>query len=334
MTDIQTEIIQLKLLASLDDWSGYFDQLEVWRSRQTSSGPWEELTAEGWKAARVPMAADDAPSSPVAGPLVNIVDKELELLINENEEVNVTFTGTDPLEYGECATQITGQGLNLVTAYVTSGGDMVVESVSPGNLQELRVVGGDAAPLLGLPTEEPDSFGFGRNPRISLIKGEESYEFTDAHGSIEYWYRTRYRNNSSKATSDFSTPFQVPAGSGISPENMVVGRMELVNMEGRPLANREVGVRSTFRGTLVDGKHVVTSDLLKSTGSDGTVEFTLPRGLEVTVSIAGTDLVKKVTVPTDSSISSFNLLDPEYSDDEDYFKVRVPAIPYAARRSL
>lgn len=329
----QTEIVNLQILARLSDWAGYFDLIEVWRSRGTDRGPWEELTAEEWKRARVPMTAPDAPDAPVSGPLANVVDDDLELLLN-SYEITITFTGTDPLDYETAAGQIVVQGLGLLNSYVTSEGVLVVETIHPGLLNELRVTGGDAAPNLGLPTEEPASFGYGREPRLGLVSGQETYPFTDPHGSSEYWYRIRYRNKSTLATSDFSAPFQVPSGTGLASSSTVVARLELVTMEGRPKSDVEVGIHTEFVGAVIDNKTVVTGDLVKKTDENGVVEFVLPRGMQCTVAISGTNLVRRFTVPTDQSVSSFNPLDPQYSDDMDYFKVRVPNIPYAARRSL
>jgi hypothetical protein len=60
------------------------------------------------------------------------------------------------------------------------------------------------------------------------------------------------------------------------------------------------------------------------------VEFILPRGQKVTVAVAGTSLVRTITVP---DRESFNLFDPDIADD-DVFKVQVPLLVMAERRSL
>jgi len=39
------------------------------------------------------------------------------------------------------------------------------------------------------------------------------------------------------------------------------------------------------------------------------------------------NLVKTVSAPTDTTITSFQLVDANFSEQEDYFRVRVPQIP-------
>jgi hypothetical protein len=73
------------------------------------------------------------------------------------------------------------------------------------------------------------------------------------------------------------------------------------------------------------------ADLL--TDSSGRVEFPLVRGLGVTVSVAGTSLVRDITVPVDITVDIFNLFDPTIGTD-DNFRVQVPELDYAIRRTL
>ena len=79
---------------------------------------------------------------------------------------------------------------------------------------------------------------------------------------------------------------------------------------------------------------MVGNDLVGQTDNEGHVEFSLLRGQQVVVAIAGTPLTRKVLVPADPAVRRFNLLAPEVGSGEDAFKVQVPNLVYAERRSL
>lgn len=329
-----TEIVQLQILVKREDYEDLFDQIEVWRSRSTLRGPYEELTADRWRPARIPKLAGDQPSSPVTGRSVPVVGLTLQIRVGETDDLVVTFTGVDPLTFAQAASQITTQGLTKVAAYVDAGGLLVVETTEPGTGAVLRITGGDAAPLLGLPTEEPDSLAYGRDARIPIKLGTESYLFTDVRGSDAYFYKTRFRNKLTQGVSEFSQPFSLGQALGISAANIVCGTLDLVDTNGKPLSNREVSVFNTYMGDLVEGKFVAGFGENKLTDNNGHVEFTLVRGSHMTVSISGTDVSRNIVVPTDETILVFGLLDADVSTQDDGFRVQVPNIVYAERRSL
>ncbi len=329
-----TEIVQLQILVKREDYEDLFTQIEVWRSRTTIRGPYEELTADRWRTARLPKLAGDRPSSAVTGRSVALVGLTLELRVREEEDIVITFTGADPLTFADAAAQITAQGRALVASYVDEGGLLVVETTEPGTGAVLRVVGGDAAPLLGLPIDEPDSLAFGRDARIPIKLGTEAYLFTDIRGSDAYFYKTRFRNPVTQGVSEFSQPFSLGQALGISAANIVCGTLDLVGTDGRPLANREVTVFNTYKGDLVEGKFVAGFGENRLTDETGHVEFNLVRGAHMTVAVSGTDLIRNILVPTDSEVTVFQLLDPEVSTQDDGFVVQVPDIIYAERRSL
>ena len=332
------EVIELAILVENKDFVGFFNQLEVWRATASESGPFLELTADKSRPARIPDSAGDEPATPVTGASANIVGLDLVLRVDEADEeddVTVTFTGTDPLTFADAASQVTSQGLNKVRAYVDDDGTFVVTAVKPGTGSLLRIVEGEAAPLLGLPTTESDSFSFGREARLNLILDKQSYTFSDRKGSIEYFYKTRFRHKLSGNTSEFSEPFSAKAVLGVGQSNLALGQLDLVDGSGKPVSDRTVFIEVPFSGAVIDDTKVVANQKLsKKTDANGHVEFLLVRGMDITVAIAGTNLIKSLTVPTDSSIETFSLMDPSLSEDNDYFKVRVPDIPFAERRSL
>lgn len=312
------------------DWEGAFDRFEVWRSRTSSAGPYDRLHDDSWSPARLPVGFVGTPSGP--GPSATIVGKKVTFLVNETIPLEVTFTGSDPLTYAQAATQIAAQSQNLLSSFV-SNGTLVVDTVQAGVLATLRCTGGDAAPLLGLPTEEPDSLALGRDARIVLVHGQEQYGFIDPDGSSKAFYKTRFYNSFSKLTSEFSLPFQGRAPRALPPANLVRGYIDLVDQNGDPAHNVEMLIASRYDGVQVAGRTVTGSAQRLLTDAEGHAEVLLVRGIEVVVSIGGTSLARNVKVPTDPAVQALNLLAPENGSD-DLFSVQVPNLPYAVRRTM
>lgn len=321
------EVVNLEILVKDSDWLDTFNKIEVWRSRSTPSGPYEELTSYAWLPARLPKDGGVRPVIVVAGPLVNIVGKKLEFLLKEKDKVSVVFTGVDPLTFYQVATQITAQSSGLLTAYVDNDAHLVVETLEPGTGAVLRVLVSDAASILALPLQEPDTIVFGKSARIALAQGTNVYNFSDISGSTEYFYKTRFINSSTVAVSEYSLPFGFGQVLGVSPQSLVSGFLDLATADGKPVIGRRVTLSLSFNGTIVDGKLLAGVALSQITDTAGHVEFNLVRGAKYDLAISGLNLVKTITVPTDPAVVSFPLVDPDFSEQQDYFRVRVPQIP-------
>jgi hypothetical protein len=326
-----TEIVQLHLMVSDDDWVGTFDKVEVARSRTLSSGPYESMTAEVWTSARMPKNGGDAPANPVTGPTVVISGTALQLRLNEKDDVTIVFTGTDPLTLAAVAAQIQTGSAQRITAWVDKDSKLVFQTTEPGTGAALRVVGGDAAGVLGLTTVEPDCLTFGKDAHLQLVQGVERYTFTDLRGSSDYFYRTRYRIGD--GVSEWSQPTSSGQAVGISTDNLVKGTIQMVRMDGRPLVGALLRIFNRYKTQLVEKKLVAGPGLNGISDKNGLVEFFLVRGTKITVAIDGTDIVRHIDVPTDSTVTVFNLLDPSLSYD-DAFTVQVPRIIAAERRSI
>lgn len=321
------EVANLEILVKDSDWLDTFNRIEVWRSRSTPGGPYEELTAYAWVPARLPKDGGDRPVIVVAGPTVNIVGKTLEFLLKEKDKIPVLFTGVDPLTLSQVAFQIGAQSGGRLTSYVDEDAHLVIETLEPGTGAVLRVLVSDAASILALPLQEPDTLVFGRDARISLVQGSNVYYFSDISGSTEYFYKTRFFNSATGAVSAFSMPFGTGQALGVSPQFLVSGFLDLATSDGKPIVGRRVTLSLNFNGTLVDGKLLAGNALSQHTDILGHVEFNLVRGAKYDLAIAGLNLVKTVIAPTDTSITSFQLVDPDFSEQQDYFRVRTPQIP-------
>jgi hypothetical protein len=324
--------LQLDIYVDSAAWEGAFDSLEVWRSRNVrGAGPYTALTGEGWARASLPAHAV-APSPSQTGPSLTLSSKVLNLLVGEKTAIAITFTGSDPLTLHTAAGQIITQGNGLLASFVLDG-QLYIQTTQPGSSAILRVVGGSAAPLLGLSIIEPGSLSFGVDARIPLVHNVQNYLLTDVNGSRDYWYKTRFFDSSSDTSSEFSIPFQGRLVSDIGPQNVIRATVDLVATNGAPAVGQAVLLFNRFDGTRVSGKTVVGGTMNVLTDENGHAEFILVRGSKVTVALAGTSLVRDVTVPTDALVQSFDLFDPALGSN-DLFDVQVPNIEFASRRSL
>ena len=326
--------IQLALQASPGDWQGSFDQMEVWKSTCGPDGPYMEMTASTWQPPTFPadLYGVVAPGSPITGQLTPITGLVLSLLLDEETEIDVTFVGSN-ITFGSAATQIQSQSNQSLVSFVWTDGRLVVMGKEPGNKAILRVLGGDAAPLLGLPTTSPGNVAYGKDSRIDLISSQSSYQFTDFHGDPSYYYKTRYRQSTTNTVSNFSLPFAAFRLPQVDPTILILGTIDLVDAQGRPVHNREIVITTKFGGVVVGASGVIPRDITQLTDINGHAQFMLLRGLQITVSVAGTQLVRDVTVPTDQTLSSFGLLDSTVGSN-DVFVVQVPDVDFVVRRSL
>jgi hypothetical protein len=314
-------------------WFGLYDRLEVWRSRTTAGGPYEALHGNTWTPATLPQGAPTVPPSPSqTGSYVSVVGLDLQLLVQEVTPVSIVFTGTNPLTLAQVATQIAAQSNGLLSSFVING-QVVVQTIRFGEIAVLRCTGGAAAPLLGFSTVDPSNVAFGLDARVVLTNPNEQYSIVDANGSASYWYRTRFYNSTTGLFSDYSLPVQAGTSAGISQANLVRCYVDLVDLTGNAIQNAEVLIFNAFNGLSLESKNVVGGSVKLLTDVNGHAEILLPRGAQVSVTIGGTDLSRNVTVPTDTTIQSINLLDPSIGSD-DLFTAQKQNIAYAVRRSI
>lgn len=326
--------VQLDVHVAVGIWEDQFDTLELWKSRQGEGGPWEPLMGETWGSARLPSDVEgEAPDPPATGPMAAVVGKSLELEVNSTSTVVVTFTGAGTsINLKTAAEQIQAQSGGLLRSFVI-GSKLVIETELPGAQATIRVLGGDAAPLLGLSTHEPAGIAFGLDARIPLAVGITSYLFTDPHSDDSYFYKSRFFNTVTRTASAFGPAFKGTALQGLSASSTVLGGADFVDARGVAKANQVVLLYARLDGTILEGKVVApTAPTRLVSDENGHVEVQLVRGMKLTMAVAGTDLVRDIEVPTDTDITSFNLLDPSFGSD-DLFKVQVPVIEYASKRS-
>jgi hypothetical protein len=328
---LDTQSIVLSFIVTEADWLGSFSHLEVWRSMEGESGPYERMTESIYAPAQLPVGAEDPDDA--TGGYANIVGKELEFLLNESLSLSYTFTGSNPLTRQQCATQLTAAFPAYLSAHVDEFGSFVVRTTQVGALASLRVLSTDAAALLELPTQDPDNLAYGLDARIPLLPGVKQYSFRDPFGKTSYAYKTRLYNALSGEFSAFSMPVSGAVRTAVSPDNVVIGFLRLMGLDGRSIKDREVLLYNSYTASRQGDFTIVNEGQRKVTDSNGYVAFSLMRGTTVDVLVPGTALSQRVTVPSDAAVTEFNLLDPAYGNN-DAFGVQRVDFEYAERRSL
>jgi len=284
--------------------------------------------------ATLPFGQEDtqAPLVSDAGKSVPIVGLTSEFFLGEQQTVTVTFTGSGTyLTYAEAAAQIAAQSGGLLVSFV-AGGILIVRTVEVGIKTLLRCVGGDASPLLGLPTS-PSAVAFGRDARIVLVHGRQDYGFVDPHGSSSYSYKIRFFNTEARTVSQYSLPFRGESVAGLPVSALCRGYVDLMDSGGNPLENQEVLIYNDFNATKRERFTAVGGTLKLLTDKRGHAEALLLRGTKIVVGIGGTPVARDVCIPEDQKIESINLLSSLFGTN-DVFNVAVPNIPCYARRSL
>ena len=106
----------------------------------------------------------------------------------------------------------------------------------------------------------------------------------------------------------------------------------MVGIDGLPLGNRTITITNVFNPDylVVSGYGVFGSTVELTTDASGHGEIDLVMGSMVDVSISGTGITRRITVPT--SGTSFNLM-ASVAGADDIFQIQTPDIPNAIRRS-
>lgn len=316
---INRQSLLLKFWFDTADKAAY-DSFQVWRSMGTEGGPYEELTGPVWGPAVFSIRT--RPKS-LNGKLLELVVGSVPLII--------AFDGADPWDPSDMAASINAQGLGLVQAQAfDSTGYLHISTTVVGCRARLEVSGGEAAFTLGLPIVQSMNVHYGVDARPRLT-ASTSYQLEDVWGHADYFYKTRMCTSDGQV-SEFSNPITGNSTRIVSPENLVRGSVRIVDLEGKPCGNRTVmiGRRDGIHHSFMSGLLVDTQDQVITTDATGYASVLLIRGVQVTVSVAGTALVRDITPPQDLNIDSFNLFDPAVGTD-DAFVVQTVSLNIAER---
>lgn len=311
-------VIKLSIyVANLTNVMGLFDKIQVFRSESGVGGPFVPITAS---------AAEPATLTGITTAPFNVNGKTLKLKVNEGVEQEVLFVSPDPVNIdnvvGEINSQLTG-----VTAS-DSVSSLKLTSGTTGTAATLEITGGTALAALGFLTGDHSN---GKDAHITLVVGVTTYEYDDRSGDPDNYYETRYYNSSSGAVSSFSDPVKGDIGSILPVANLILAKIDLARLNGTPVSDCLVTFYNMYVPPIVISDiGVIGKQISIVTDQAGHAETFLVRGSIVDVTIAGTQIIRQITVPTAGT--EFNVMEAIALAD-DLFQIQVPDMTTAIRRS-
>ena len=296
-----------------------FDVMRVERSVTDEVGPYTELTAAVAQAATL--------LGSVAGSF-NVVGKTIEIKVDNNATVLVTFTGTDPLTTTQVIDQInTALGASIAT---DESGQVRLTSTVTGTASKMQVVSGTSLVDFGFTAGDRD---IGEEPYTTLVAGTEVYPFTDNDGQAGYFYRAWFFNTTNNQESPKSAPFEGVPGTQVTSGQLSLATVDLVDLTGTALANRKVSLYPVAQSLIVEGFGVdfARAGITIETDNSGHAETNLIRGSRVKVVFEGTNYIRTIDVPDQST---FDLLSAVAAVDDEFSKAVILNLPAAPRRTL
>lgn len=288
-----------------------------------------ELTGPRALPPTLPRRTKVAPSSS-SGPTCPVQGLTLEVSIWDEHVINITFAAGDPPTLAQVAAAIVLQAPVLRAWHQDA--QLYLSSILPGAGQSIEVLLGDAAALLGLPTETKV---WGVDARVPLVAEEELYLFVDPENLPDYRYQYRLVNAATGAEGPLSAPFQ-PAT--VAPQKTVRGWLKVMDGLGRAVPNRLVYLipQDTQDTSLwAAGTHVTPDPITVKADDDGMVSVELLRGVPYLLQLSGTKITRRITPPVDLGVASFDMLGAEYGEDGDQFQIhRVDYTPNYGKRTL
>lgn len=295
-----------------------FNVIKIKRSTTGISGTYHDLTAV------TPQPASLQPPNPSP---YNVVSKTLQIVRDSHPQVNIIFTGTDPLSAAQLVPQFNAALGAVVAAEVL--GQLKLTSTIVGTASKLLIVGGMAAPVFGWAAGTKD---IGEEAYIQLVAGQGYYSFTDNDGESAYYYKAQFLNTTNGLTSSDSTPFQGDAGTLVDPTNLSVAKVNLIDGRGLALPDQEItfyGVNETFA---IQGFQIALTrrpiSIVTDTG--GHAEVPLVKGTKWKVVFEGTSFIREFVVPTSATFDLLALL----ATAPDPFKIVELQFPAAPRRTI
>lgn len=295
----------------LDSVLALFNKAQVWRS-PIELGIYAEITA----AIDEPAIVDGT----IAGPW-NLVSKTLTFVLNSADPINITFTGTDPLNLASVIQKINLVVPNFASEVPLNTGKLRLTSPILGTGSSLTL-SGDACPVLGLSLLKVN----GRQARIPLVNPTTEYTFKDYDGDPTYWYKTRYFSTVTGSVSSFSEPRQGNPQVVLPGSALVKASINLADSAGRPIIKRRVIfvpvspmlVPATVYGILPGFDRIVAE-----TDEIGNAEAFLAKGMLIRVYIEGSNFNREFVVPN----VDFDVLQAMTAQPDSMNIVQAPPMP-------
>jgi hypothetical protein len=311
-------VIKLTIYVSnLSNVMGLFDKIQVWRSTTGESGVYTEITASSDVAASLLGSA--------TGPF-SLNGKTLKVKVDGAAEQTCTFVSADPIAIEDVVSELNQQLSDLTAS--ESGGKVLLTSDRTGTVSTLEITGGTALTDLGFTSGQYDN---GEDERISLVVGQSDYQYDDQSGDPDNYYKVRYYNSGTGTFSSFGDPVKGDIGTIIGPTDMIKAYCTLAKPDGKPLEGTRISFYNVYTPPLQVGDiTVLGKEVEMETDQAGYAEILLVKGAVLDVTIVGTSLCRRITVPTAGT--EFNLFSAIAVAD-DIFQIQIPDIPEAVRRS-
>lgn len=300
---------------NITDVLGTFDRLIWYRSRTGEDGLYEAATT----VAAAPAVLVGTSTGPHA-----LNGKTLSFRVNGVTQIDVVFSAADPHTTAAAAAAISG-ATALVLPTVDTEDRLVLTTVALGSAASIEILSADAAPYLGLSVGEA---AVGTDANTTLVGGTYQYFYTDSNSDADFWYRVQFFNNTSLEVSELSVPLTGDLSQVVPYSSTAVGYVRLADPFGRALPGRKVTVATSFVPGVVAGHVMARHYADRVTDRTGYAEFRLVKGAVVDISIDGTGIIRRITVPSTPDV--FDFFDPALNA-EDEFGIATLSVPFAIR---
>lgn len=296
-----------------------FNRARWYRSRSGAAGTFEAATASTAQPATMRGAVEPH----------GVSGKTLNLRINGSTLVDVTFSDPDPVSTAQAIAEI--EAATALLNGVDDAGVLVLETVATGSGASIEVLGGDAAPYLGLIV---NGAAIGLDADTTLSAGVHQYFYTDQNSSEDFWYAVELRNSATPALAPLSVAFPASRVQGVPKTEVVPCFVRLTDPTGYPLNGRRINLVNGYVPNKVQAGNfswaIFRHSVQMTTNEQGYAETRLLKNLVIDVVVEGTGVIRRIQIP--SGVDSVDLLDPTLVV-EDEFGIAEPDIDFAIRTS-
>lgn len=286
-----------------------------WYRAPKKTGPFEACTQ-----------AAVGPATLLFVPITTVLTGKILSLSVNGVPNSMTITGPDPVTPASLAAQI-----HSAFPAVTATGDATSVTLSTtltGTAASIAVLSCDAAPFLGLIS---GTAALGVDVDATLNSAVAQYFLNDQQSASTYFYCVEFWNGAEK--SERSVPVKSRPTASIPVSSMVTCYLRLASLSGLPLPERDVTIHNVFLPNTITASGIEWGLFRqyeeKKTDVNGYVEFQLVSGAVIDVNIGGTGVVRRVTVPDDTS-APLNLLGP-IAGANDEFEIQQQNVDFAIR---
>jgi len=308
------------VVSDLDEVLELFDRIEVHRSIAGIGGTYTEITNLDEPTSAIVDGSDDGPFTLDGLTLTLNLDLD-------DEAVEITFEGTDPLPLQDIIDQINEVVPDLASEVPTDTNRLRLTSTTTGTASVIMVTAGAAATALGLSTTKVN--GKERRPRI--VDPTTFYRFLDKDGDDSFWYKTRYSSSESFLTSSFSTPRQGNVETVVPSGQLVKATAYLANGIGEPVRGRRfVFIPMTRLAVATTSYNVIPGFDSRAevlTDNAGFLEANLVRGVTYRVAIEGTSFMREFVAPVDPLVTTFDIFTITGTTPDPFDIVQIPPRP-------